>query len=63
MQIKELEEEVGIELFERGARQLRLTSFGEEFTPRIRDILRSVDELGDLRAPRGTPSWGGCASV
>ncbi|MCB4767745.1 hydrogen peroxide-inducible genes activator [Ancylobacter sp. Lp-2] len=48
MQIKELEEEVGIELFERGARQVRLTGFGEEFAPRVRDILRSVDELGDL---------------
>lgn len=55
MQIKELEEEVGIELFERGARQVRLTSFGEEFTLRVRDILRSVDELGDLaRASRDT---------
>lgn len=55
MQIKELEEEVGIELIERGARQVRLTSFGEEFTLRIRDILRSVDELGDLaRASRDT---------
>ncbi|WP_454683422.1 hydrogen peroxide-inducible genes activator [Ancylobacter moscoviensis] len=53
MQIKELEEEVGIELFERGPRQIRLTGFGEEFAPRIRDILRSVDELGDLaRASR-----------
>ncbi|GLK83820.1 hydrogen peroxide-inducible genes activator [Ancylobacter defluvii] len=55
MQIKELEEEVGIELFERGARQIRLTGFGEEFAPRIRSILRSIDELGDLaRASQGT---------
>ncbi|HQS07458.1 MAG: LysR family transcriptional regulator [Rhizobiales bacterium 24-66-13] len=53
MQIKELEREVGTELFERSARQVRLTSFGEEFAPRIRDILRSIDELGDLaRASR-----------
>ncbi|GGF76808.1 LysR family transcriptional regulator [Azorhizobium oxalatiphilum] len=48
MQIKELEQEVGTKLFERSARQVRLTSFGEEFAPRIRDILRSLDELGDL---------------
>ncbi|MGU3495561.1 LysR substrate-binding domain-containing protein [Xanthobacteraceae bacterium A53D] len=48
MQIKELEQEVGTELFERGARRVRLTSFGEELAPRIRDILRSIDELGDL---------------
>ncbi|WP_422368188.1 LysR substrate-binding domain-containing protein [Pelagibius sp.] len=48
MQIKELEESLGTALFERSARHVRLTSFGEEFALRVRDILRSVDELGDL---------------
>jgi len=48
MQIKALEESLGTELFERGARQVRLTNFGEEFASRARDILSSVDELGDL---------------
>jgi LysR family hydrogen peroxide-inducible transcriptional activator len=48
VQIRELEGTVGTELFERGARQVRLTSFGEEFALRVHDILRSVDELGDL---------------
>jgi len=53
MQIKELEESLGTELFERGARQVRLTNFGEEFALRVRDIRRSVDELEDLaRASR-----------
>ena len=53
MQIKELEETLGTELFERGARQIRPTTFGEEFALRARSILRSVDELGDLaRASR-----------
>ncbi len=53
MQIKELEESLGTALFERSARQLRLTNFGEEFASRVRHILRSVDELGDLaRASR-----------
>ncbi|WP_419907677.1 LysR substrate-binding domain-containing protein [Hoeflea sp.] len=53
MQIKELEENLGTELFERGARQVRLTHFGEEFAARARDILRSVNELTDLaRASR-----------
>jgi LysR family hydrogen peroxide-inducible transcriptional activator len=53
MQIKELEAELGTALFERGSRQVRLTGFGEEFAQRARDILRAVDELGDLaRASR-----------
>jgi LysR family transcriptional regulator, hydrogen peroxide-inducible genes activator len=48
MQIKELEEALGGVLIERGARQVRLTRFGEEVARRVRDILRSVDELGDF---------------
>ena len=48
MQIKELEEALGAVLLERGARQVRLTKFGEEAAQRVRDILRSVDELGDV---------------
>jgi LysR family hydrogen peroxide-inducible transcriptional activator len=53
MQIRELEETLGDVLLERGARQVRLTKFGEEVAQRVRDILRSVDELGDFaRASR-----------
>jgi LysR family hydrogen peroxide-inducible transcriptional activator len=48
MQIKELEGALGGVLFERGPRHVALTTFGEEVAPRVRDILRSVDELGDL---------------
>ena len=48
MQIKELEQSLGTPLFERGPRQVRLTAFGESFAERVRGILRSVDELGDL---------------
>ena len=53
MQIKEMEETLGGVLLERGARQFALTKFGEELLQRVRDILRSVDELGDFaRASR-----------
>jgi LysR family transcriptional regulator, hydrogen peroxide-inducible genes activator len=53
MQIRELEETLGGVLIERGARQVGLTKFGEEVAQRARDILRSVDELGDFaRASR-----------
>ncbi|MGR3379120.1 LysR substrate-binding domain-containing protein [Salipiger abyssi] len=48
LQIKELEAELGVTLFERGPRQVRLTHVGEEFAPRAREILRALDELGDL---------------
>jgi LysR family transcriptional regulator, hydrogen peroxide-inducible genes activator len=53
MQIKELEVALGGVLLERGARQVRLTKFGEDVVQRARDILRAVDELADFtRASR-----------
>ncbi len=53
MQIKELEAVLGAVLVERGARLVRLTRFGEDAARRVREILRSVDELGDFaRASR-----------
>ena len=53
MQIKELEEVLGTKLFERTARQVRLSAFGEEFAIRAREIMRRVEELHDLaRAAR-----------
>jgi LysR family transcriptional regulator, hydrogen peroxide-inducible genes activator len=53
MQIKEMEQALGGVLLERSARQLALTKLGEELLQRVRDILRSVDELGDFaRASR-----------
>jgi LysR family transcriptional regulator, hydrogen peroxide-inducible genes activator len=48
MQIREMEEALGGALLERSARQVALTQFGEELIRRVRDILRSVDELGDF---------------
>ncbi len=57
MQIREMEEVLGSELFERGARQVRLTGFGEEVLVRAREILRGVEELADMaRAARGSLS-------
>lgn len=48
MQIKDLEEMLGAALFERSARKLRLTAFGEDVLARAGGILRSVEELNDL---------------
>ena len=53
VQIKELEETLSAPLFERGPREVRLTSFGETFGRRARDILRAVDELGELARAAG----------
>ena len=53
VQIRDLESALGMPLFERGPRQVRLTALGEEFAARAREILRAVDELDDLaRASR-----------
>lgn len=48
LQIKELEANLGTPLFERSAKSARLTNFGEVFAERVREILRSVDDLAEL---------------
>ncbi|WP_299685762.1 hydrogen peroxide-inducible genes activator [uncultured Tateyamaria sp.] len=53
VQVRDLEETLGLTLFERSPRNVRLTSFGEAFRDRVRVILRDVDGLDDLaRAAR-----------
>ncbi len=47
-QIKELEANLGLDLFERSPRQVRLTSFGTRFVRKAEAILRDVDALADL---------------
>ncbi|MDJ1007324.1 MAG: LysR substrate-binding domain-containing protein [Paracoccaceae bacterium] len=48
VQIRDLESALGLPLFDRGARTVRLTGFGEEFHARARVILGLVDDLADL---------------
>lgn len=48
LQIKELEEILGQPVFERSARHIRLTAFGQELAKRARPILQSVDDLQEL---------------
>ncbi|PYG27185.1 LysR substrate-binding domain-containing protein [Pelagimonas varians] len=48
VQIKELEENLGGPLFERLPRKVLLTTLGRHLETRARDILKSVDDLGDL---------------
>lgn len=58
MQIKELESVIGVTLFERSARQVRLTQFGRQFAMRAREILRAADELADLARASATLPMG-----
>ena len=54
VQIRDLEADLGAPLFERAARQVRLTALGEACLTRAVAILRAVDELDDLaRAAQG----------
>ncbi|MEM6339818.1 MAG: hydrogen peroxide-inducible genes activator [Pseudomonadota bacterium] len=48
IQIKELEAMLGGPLVERASRQIRLTTLGEDFLSRAREIILQVDELNDL---------------
>jgi LysR family hydrogen peroxide-inducible transcriptional activator len=58
VQMKELEDLLGAALIERSARQVRLTSLGEAFAARARDILRAVDDLEDLARASLSPLTG-----
>ena len=58
VQMKDLEDMLGASLIERGGKPIRLTSLGETFVIRARDILRSMDELGDLARASHNPLLG-----
>lgn len=53
-QIKEMESTFGGPLFERGARQVRVTGLGEALAERVRGILSAVDDLDALAASHQT---------
>ena len=53
VQIKEMEQTLGIALFERGAREVRLTAAGADLIQRARSILGAVEELSDVARASG----------
>jgi LysR family hydrogen peroxide-inducible transcriptional activator len=48
MQIRDMERRLGTALFERGARGVTLTGFGEDVALRVREILRVAGEIEDM---------------
>src|ERR1700690_1893401 len=49
-QVRDLEEEIGFQLFQRGAKSLRLTEAGKTFLEQARAVLRHAEEA--VRAAR-----------
>ncbi|MBC7441197.1 MAG: LysR family transcriptional regulator [Ramlibacter sp.] len=45
--VRSLESELGVELFDRSRRQIRLTSTGELLLPKVREVLDAVNEVRD----------------
>ena len=58
VQIKEMETILGAPLVERTARQVRLTTLGEDFLRRARKILAEVEELSELARVKDGPMKG-----
>jgi DNA-binding transcriptional LysR family regulator len=64
-QIRQLEEELGLQLFERGSRPLRLTEAGRFFKTEAVEVLAKLDQavLGTRRIARGDVGWLGIGYV
>lgn len=57
-QIKKLENELGVDLIERGTRQVLFTAVGERVVRRARRVLAEVDEIRTLAEGARSPSAG-----
>lgn len=57
-QVKKLEEYLGVQLVERGTRQVLLTPTGEEVVARARAVLNQVDDIVDLCRAAAEPMTG-----
>ena len=52
--VRELERELGVELFDRSHRQIRLTGAGEELLTRARAVLEQMREIGEAVSTAAT---------
>lgn len=58
MQIKKLEEELGVQLFERSSKHITVTPVGQDIVARARRILQEADDLKALARARQDPFAG-----
>jgi DNA-binding transcriptional LysR family regulator len=56
--VRRLERELGVRLFERTSRRVRLTPAGERFIARARGILGELEQLGQIAAEEARPASG-----
>lgn len=57
-QVRKLETELGVQLIERGARQVLFTAAGEEVVRRARHILAEADDIRDIARQLNNPHTG-----
>src|SRR5690606_39224593 len=57
-QIRKLEEELGVALFERAPRKVMLTPVGREIVERARKVLADVDQLAEIARRSQDPEAG-----
>ena len=60
-QLRKLEDRLGVRIFERSKRYVRLTEIGEHMVERARAILQNVDAMEEIAAAHKDPLVGTCA--
>ena len=60
-QLRKLEERLGVRIFERTKRRVRLTDVGEQILERAKEILRLVEAVEDVASAAKGPLSGSCA--
>lgn len=60
-QLRKLEDRLGVKIFERSKRHVRLTAIGNQIVERARAVLQQVDEMEEIASAHRDPLVGTCA--